>query len=246
MLTIGFFILVLLTPTPAHAMHISDGVLSVKMSGVWFLLCVPFVIKGVRDIKKRKEMDSDYFPLLGMIGVAVFIISVFHIPIPVAGSCSHPTGGALAAIVVGAFPAVIINMLALLFQAIFLAHGGIVVWGANTFSMGVAGVLSGYLTYAVLRSARLKPWAAAAVAGFVADIMTYATAGFQLAIDLHGTKSIFTSWKIYMLGYLPTQVPIACLDALLAGFMVKYIMERRPDLANKFFSCRAMGGVKNG
>jgi len=234
-------------PSSAYAMHISDGVLSFQMSIVWFLLCIPFVLKGIKDIDKRKKMDADYLPLLAMIGVAVFILSVLHIPVPVAGSCSHPTGGALAAIVVGAFPAVVINMLALLFQAIFLAHGGLVVWGANTFSMGVVGVLSGYGVYVLLSSFRLKPWTAAAIAGFVADIMTYSAAGLQLAIDLHGTQSILTSWKIYTIGYLPTQVPLALLDALLAGFMVKYIIKSRVDLAEKFFACKQnLGEPKNG
>ena len=51
-----------------------------------------------------------------MTGAAVFILSVLHIPVPVAGSCSHPTGGALAAITIGLFPAMIINFVALIFQ----------------------------------------------------------------------------------------------------------------------------------
>ncbi|MFQ5646657.1 MAG: energy-coupling factor ABC transporter permease [bacterium] len=227
-------LLIVLTPVSAYAMHISDGVLSLRMSAVWLLLCIPFVLKGIREIEERRQLDLDYFPLLAMTGVAVFILSVFHIPVPVAGSCSHPTGGALAAIVVGPFAAVVINMIALLFQAVFLAHGGLVVWGANTFSMGIVGVLSGYGTYLGLKTLRIKPWTAAAVAGLVADLMTYVTAGFQLAVDLHGSRGILFSWKIYLLGYLPTQLPVAVLDALLTGFMVKYIIMRRPDLARKF------------
>jgi len=239
-----FLALGLLIPANAYAMHISDGVLSLQTSAIWFLLCLPFVIKGVNDIKKLKEKDPDYISLIAMIGVAVFILSVFHIPVPVSGSCSHPTGGALAAIVVGVFPAVVINMLALIFQAVFLAHGGVLSWGANTFSMGVVGVLSGYGTYISLKFIRIKPWTAAAIAGFVADIMTYATAGLELAIDLHGSKGVLASWKIYMIGYLPTQLPLAVLDGLLAGFMVKYIITKRIDLAEKFFA-GGLSGTEN-
>ena len=60
-------------------------------------------------------------PMLAMMGAAVFILSVLHIPVPVAGSCSHPTGGALAAITIGLFPAMVINFVALIFQTLFLA-----------------------------------------------------------------------------------------------------------------------------
>jgi len=140
---------------PANAMHISDGVLSVKMSAVWFALIIPFLILGVRSIKRRREETSLFMPLLAMVGAAVFILSVFHIPVPVAGSCSHPTGGALTAITVGVWPAVVINFIALLFQALFLAHGGLLSLGANTFSMGIMGVLCGYAVFRLAQKARV-------------------------------------------------------------------------------------------
>ena len=51
------------------------------------------------------------------------MISVWHIPVPVAGSCSHPIGTPLAAMIVGPFATVVISGIALFFQ-MFLGMAG--------------------------------------------------------------------------------------------------------------------------
>lgn len=225
---------ILLGDQPAYAMHISDGVLSVKMSMVWFLLAAPFLYLGIRAIERRRKEHALYMPMLAMMGAAVFILSVLHIPVPVAGSCSHPTGGALAAITIGLFPAMVINFVALIFQTLFLAHGGMLSLGANTFSMGIVGVLSGYGVFRLLRKTGCSLFISAGVAGLICDLITYFVAGLELAIDLHGSRSILKVYGLYMLGYLPTQLPLAILDFVLTGFMVRYIAQKRPDLAQRF------------
>lgn len=126
-----------------------------------------------------------------------------------------------------------INFIALLFQALFLAHGGLLSLGANTFSMGVMGVLCGYAVFRLTQKARCPLFIAAGLGGLVANLLTYCTAGFQLAIDLHGSKSILDVYGLYMLGYLPTQIPLSILDFILAGFIAKYIAQKRPDLAQQ-------------
>ena len=76
--------------------------------------------------------------LLGLCGAFAFVLSSLKIP-SVTGSCSHPTGVGLAAILFGPSVACIMALIVLLFQALLLAHGGLTTLGANVFSMGVAG-----------------------------------------------------------------------------------------------------------
>ena len=221
-----------LAAVPAYAMHISDGVLPTGHALLWFVLCAPFLALGVRDLNRRKEKDLNYVPLVAMVGAAVFVLSVFHIPVAVAGSSSHPTGGALAAILVGPLPAIVLNCIALLFQALFLAHGGLSSWGANTFSMGVVGVLVGYGTFLALGRFRWPLFVRAGIAGFVSNLLgTYGTAALQLALSLHGDRSVAQAWAVFMMGYLPPQAPLAVLDFVLAGYMCEFIAQRRPDIA---------------
>jgi len=73
------------------------------------------------------------------------------VPIPIVGSCSHPCGTGLAAILVGPRLTVLITTVALLIQALFLAHGGLTTLGADVMSMGIVG---GYAGFAIFRVAR--------------------------------------------------------------------------------------------
>ena len=191
-------------------MHIEDGVLSPQACGTWYAASALFVIPGIIEIKKKVKENLYYKPFLAMVGVAVFIISCMHLPVPVTGSCSHPCGTPLAAIIVGPLATTVISAIALFFQAIFLGHGGITTIGANDFSMGIVGGISGYLCWKVLRHFRSPIWLAAGVAGFVGDIATYLASAFELALSLHGHVPLVKQWMIFFIGLWSNPITSSC------------------------------------
>ena len=211
-------------------MHIEDGILSPQAWGTWYVVSAMFIVPGIREIKRRVKENLYYKPFLAMMGVAVFVISCMHFPVPVTGSCSHPCGTPLAAIVVGPLATAAISAIGLFFQAIFLGHGGITTIGANDFSMGIAGGISGYFCWKVLRHFKSPIWLAAGVAGFVGDIVTYLTAALELAISLHGHIPIVKQWMIFFAGYGPTQIPLAIGEAVFTAIILQVMVSRRPDL----------------
>lgn len=211
-------------------MHIEDGLLQPKQWGFWYGVMVLFIIPGVKEIKRRIKDNLAYKPFLAMVGVAVFVISALHFPVPVTGSCSHPTGTALAAIIVGPFATGVISAIVLFFQAIFLGHGGITTIGANDFSMGIVGAFAGYFIWKILRALNSPVWLAAGAAGLIGDLATYATAAFELAQSLHGNVPLLKQWLIFFMGYAPTQVPIAIAEAIFTAVVLQAIISRRPDL----------------
>ncbi len=218
-------------------MHISDGILPLTWCAFWYVLCIPFWVLGVREIKKKWMENPKYLPMLAMMGAAVFVISVWHIPVPVTGSCSHPVGTPMAAIIVGPFATVVISSIALFFQA-FLGHGGITTLGANTFSMGIVGTFTGYATYVILRK-KTSLWFAAGMAGFIGDMMTYVTSALELALGLN-PHSVLIHWWMYFMGYGPTQIPLAIGEFAFTAGVVNYIAEKRPDIL------KVPGGVVHG
>jgi cobalt/nickel transport system permease protein len=211
-------------------MHIEDGILGAQACAGWYAATVAFVVPGVYEIKRRVRENLAYKPFLAMCGVAVFVISAMHLPVPVTGSCSHPCGTPLAAILIGPLATVVISTIVLFFQAIFLGHGGITTIGANTFSMGVCGGLSGWLLWKALRAADAPVWLAAGVAGFVGDLVTYLMAAFELAWSLHGQVPLFKQWMIFFMGYGPTQLPLAIGEAVFTSAVLLAMLKRRPDL----------------
>ena len=119
--------------------------------------------------------------LVAMVGAAIFVISCMPMPIPWIGTCSHPCGTGLGALLIGPGPTVVVASIALLFQALFLAHGGLTTLGANIVSMGVVGAFSAYGLFHLLRRMRVPLFAAALAAGMISDWATYATTSLELS-----------------------------------------------------------------
>ena len=208
-------------------MHISDGILEPKWILFWFIISAIFISLGLRIINKRIADDPSYLPRISLIGAVVFVISVWHIPVPVTGSSSHPVGTPLAAIIIGPFATVVISAISLFFQA-FIAHGGLTTIGANTFSMGIVGAFSGYLVYRMLKN--ISPlWFSAGMAGFVGSILTYMTTALELALSLN-PGNVVHYWKLYSLGFIPTQLPLAFAEFAFTGFTIKYVSETKAEV----------------
>ncbi len=209
-------------------MHIMDGILSPLWIAVWFVVAAPFIIVGLAKVAKERKENPAYMPMLALMGATIFIVSVWHIPVPVTGSCSHPCGVALSAILVGPFESSVLAFIALFFQ-LFLAHGGITTLGANTVSMGIVGGFLGYAVYLALRKLHAPIWISAGLAGFFGDLATYVTTASQLALSLHPENPMLY-WGIFSVGFLPTQVPVAIIEFALTAAVVRYVAINKPEM----------------
>jgi len=214
----------------AYAMHISEGILPMNWAGMWYLVALPFLVKGIFDIKKKSKKLPSFKTLLGMMGAVVFIISCMPVPVPTAGTCSHPAGTGISAILIGPIMSIFVTSIALLFQALFLAHGGITTWGADIVSMGVAGSFAGYIAFRMLRKYGASLFISGFVAGLLADWATYATTSFELASALHGGKPMFPLFMTILVAFIPTQLPLGILEGFLTGGMIIFVHKRRPDI----------------
>ncbi len=211
-------------------MHIAEGILPVEWAAAWFAPAAAVVAKGLKDIKKRSEEIPVSKPFMGILGAAVFIISLLPIPVPIAGTSSHPTGTPLAAILIGPFVSTVLAAVALFFQALFFAHGGLTTLGANIVSMGVVGSFVGYSIFFLGKRARLPLFWAAALAGVVGDLAVYLTTSLELALALHGQQPVLLAMATFFVAYLPTQLPLAFLEGAFTGLALRFVAERRPDI----------------
>src|SRR5208283_3239079 len=172
--------LLILTSRNAYAMHISEGILPLNWAVLWFAVAAPFVAYGLLRLKKISSTDISFKPLVGLMTAMVFIISCMPIPVPTAGTCSHPCGTGMSAILLGPPISILITAAALLIQALFLSHGGLSTWGANIVSMGVMGSFAGYGTLKVNMAV------AGFFAGLFADWATYLGTSIMLAAGIKG------------------------------------------------------------
>jgi len=227
---VGLAVLIAAAPTSAYAMHIPEGILPLPWAGLWYLLVAPFVALGLARLRKPAPDGQSIKPLLGMMGAAVFVISCMPIPVPVAGTCSHPVGTAMAAILIGPVYSVLVSGVALLLQALFLAHGGLSTWGANVFSMGVMGSFAGYATFKGLTRLRVPLAVAAFFAGVAGDWATYAATSFELSAALSGPGGFLNLFYTIAAAFVPTQLPLGILEGFITAGAVRFLYGRRPEL----------------
>ncbi|WXJ87247.1 Cobalt transport protein CbiM [Moorella humiferrea] len=200
---------------PAYAMHIAEGFLPFNWAAAWYIVVLPFWLWGLRSIQQTVKSNPGLKMLLGLAGAYTFVLSALKIP-SVTGSCSHPTGVGLGAILFGPAAMSILGGIVLLFQALLLAHGGLSTLGANTFSMAVVGPFVAYGFYRLVRRLNGSIPLAVFLAATLGDLMTYVTTSLQLALAFPAQPGgVLASMLKFMGIFAVTQLPLAVSEGIL-------------------------------
>ena len=214
-------------------MHIMEGFLPSPWWQIWFIVAIPFLVLGLYQLKKLFAEKRDTIPLLAVAGAFVFVLSSLKLP-SVTGSCSHPTGTGLSAILFGPFVTSILALIVLIYQAIFLAHGGLTTLGANVFSMGIAGPIVAYALYLAGKKISLNTFVNVFIAATVADLFTYVVTAGQLALAFPAAEGgVIASFSAFLVIFAVTQVPLAIIEGVVIALVFKYIIDVRPDILVK-------------
>jgi cobalt/nickel transport system permease protein len=206
--------LIIGTAEPAQAMHIAEGFLPVQWAVFWWIVALPFFLIGLRSLSRITQQHPELKLLLALSGAFTFVLSALKIP-SVTGSCSHPTGTGLGAILFGPSAMTVLGGLVLLFQAVLLAHGGLTTLGANMFSMAIVGPFVAYGVYhLLLRLGNQK--LAIFLASALENLLTYVTTSIQLALAFPAASGGFWAALLKFAGiFAVTQVPLAISEGLL-------------------------------
>jgi cobalt/nickel transport system permease protein len=214
-------------------MHISEGILPLHWALLWFGLAIPFVLFGLYRLKKQAAVDVSFKPLVGLIAAVVFIISCMPVPVPTAGTCSHPCGTGMSAILLGPAISIVVAAAALLIQALFLAHGGLSTWGADIVSMGIIGSFAGYLIFKGLRFVKVNLAISGFLAGLFADWATYLATSIELASGVRSGSPFGPLFLKILIAFIPTQIPLGILEGAMTAGMIVFLFKKRPDLLKK-------------
>jgi cobalt/nickel transport system permease protein len=203
-------------------MHIPDGFLSLVVS----VICwgISAIVVGLAISKTNKALGERQIPLMGI--MAAFIFAAQMINFPVAGGTSgHLLGGALAAIMLGPWAAMLVMTAVIAVQGLLFQDGGLLVMGANILNMGLVTAAVGYGLYRSVssRSNNLK----LGVAGVAAWLSVM-------------TGALLTSFELWLSGTSHLQVVIPAMmgvhtliglgEALITVSALAFIMRTRPDL----------------
>lgn len=206
-----------------------EGFLPVEHALGWTLAAAPFVAWGVRSLRRQFVEQPEQRMLLGVAAAFSFVLSALKLP-SVTGSCSHPTGAGLGALLFGPAAMVPVGLVVLLFQALLLAHGGLTTLGANLFSMAIVGPFVAYGVFRLARRLGLSLAVAVFAAACLGDLATYVTTSLQLAWAFPDPAGGFAASFAKFAGiFALTQIPLAISEGLLTVVVVNALARFNAD-----------------
>ncbi|PPQ38278.1 cobalt/nickel transport system permease protein [Rhodoblastus acidophilus] len=207
-------------------MHIMEGFLPVGHAAGWFAASAPFVVAGGVSLRRILRERPEARLNLAASGAFAFVLSALKMP-SVTGSCSHPTGVGLGAVVFGPAVMAVLGTIVLLFQALLLAHGGLTTLGANVFSMAIVGPWASYAVWKALRGLGAPIALAVFFAAALGDLSTYATTAVQLALAYPDAETGYAGALVKFGGiFAVTQLPLAIAEGLLTVVVMNALSGR--------------------
>jgi len=211
-----------------------EGFLPSPWWQAWFAVSIPVIMYGIYKMNRLVKEKREILPLLAVAGAFVFVLSSLKLP-SVVGSCSHPTGTGVAAIIFGPAITAVLGTIVLIYQAIFLAHGGLTTLGANVFSMGIVGPVVAYLIYKAGMKANLNFYLVVFLATAFGDWATYVTTSVELALafpagDVLTFAGFMSSFGKFATIFAVTQVPLAIMEGAVSALLFKYVVNVKSDI----------------
>lgn len=206
-------------------LHIPDGFLSTPVSLVGWILAVVIIAYALRQT--REQLGERQIPLLGVL--AAFIFAAQAINFPVAGGTSgHLLGGALAAIVLGPWAAVLVMTAVIGLQALLFQDGGLLVMGWNIINMGILTAFTGYLVYMLCKRLLGVTQTSLLIAGALGAWLSVEIGAIATAIQLalSGTSPL----NIALPAMFGVHALIGIGEALITVSALALIGRTRPDL----------------
>ena len=165
-------------------MHIPDGFLSTLVAILAWIVSITVI--GISLRKTNKALGEKDVPMMGVLAAAIFAGQMLNFTVA-GGTSGHLMGAALATILLGPWPAVLVMTAVVSVQALIFQDGGLLVLGANILNMGVIGVAVSYAVFKLVQQiSKSKPWGiftGGFLAAWTSIFVSSLAVGLQLALS---------------------------------------------------------------
>ncbi len=222
-LFLGYSLMLLWLTTAA--MHVPDGFLSLAVAIVFWVLAILAV--GYALSRVRTELEERQVPLMGVLAAVIFAGQMLNFSVA-GGTSGHLLGAALAVILLGPWPAVLVLTSVVSVQALVFQDGGLLALGANMFNMAVAGVFISWGVYRLLT--RLLPRARSSrlLAGFIAAWSSTVGSALLAALELALSGTSPANIAIPAMGWIHVLIGLG--EGLITLGALAFLTAVRPGL----------------
>jgi cobalt/nickel transport system permease protein len=162
-------------------MHIPDGFLSTPVALLLWVVAIVTVAYAL--LRVNRDLDDRKVPLMGVMAAVIFAGQMLNFSVA-GGTSGHLMGAALASIVLGPWPGLVVMTCVVGTQALMFQDGGLLALGANIVNMGLVGVAVSYAAYLTVRKLVGERNRSLFVAGFVAAWLSTVVAALAAALQL--------------------------------------------------------------
>ncbi len=210
-------------------MHVPDGFLDAPTSLATAALAGGTIALALH--RSKAELDERAAPLAGLTAAYVFAVQMINFPVGV-GTSGHVMGGALAAVLVGPWTAILVLSVVLGVQALVFADGGLTALGTNVLLMGIVTVVVGWaVSRLALRALPARAHSVVPAAFLGALLSVPAAAGVFVVLYLLGGATPLPVGPL-MVSMLGWHTVIGLGEALITGATVGAVVAVRPDLVH--------------
>lgn len=217
-------------------LHIPDGFLSIPVALIGWLLAVLFIALALRQT--RQQFDERQVPLMGVMAAFIFAAQAINFPV-LGGTSGHLLGGALAAVVLGPWAAVLVMAAVVGLQGLLFQDGGLLVMGWNIMNMGVLTVFCGAAVYRVARKWLTDDRTGLIVGGAAGAWLSVMAAAVATSLELaaSGTSPL----NIVLPAMLAVHALIGTGEMIITVGALLLIYSTRPDLLRRGAAATGQG-----
>lgn len=209
----------------ALPLHAPDGFFSLPISAAGYALAAAAV--GFAIYRANRSLNERIVPMMGVMAAFIFAAQMLNFPVA-GGTSGHLIGGALAAIILGPWAAILVMTSVVGLQALLFQDGGLLVMGVNLLNMSIVSVLAGYGTYWVSQRLGGGGYTSLMAGGFAAAWVSVvaSSATTAVALSLSGTSPLAVALPA-ILGF---HMLIGIGEGLITVFALSFIRQARPQL----------------
>lgn len=217
-------------------MHAPDGFLTPTVAfatGALSAATVAYALRRLRPVPGEAGFaaptDDRSLPLAGLLAAFIFAAQMINVPVA-AGTTGHLMGGALAALLLGPWLAVVVMTTVVTTQALLFADGGITALGYNILNLAIVAPLGATaIMVAARRLLGSGPGRISLVAGLAAFGSVLLSA-FALSLEWLFGATAPVPFDRFLIAVVAVHAVIGLGEAVVTGLLVGTVASSRPDL----------------
>ena len=206
-------------------MHIPDGFLSAPVAVTTAAVAVAAIAVAVKTTNNK--MGEKQVPMMGILAAFIFAAQLLNFPVA-GGTSGHLLGAALAAVLLGPWPAVLIFSSVLLVQSLIFQDGGLLALGANITNIGVIAGFGSYYIYkgltALFKRSRTGILLGSGIGAWFSVLLAALACAAELALS--GTSP----WEVAVPAMGGVYMLTGIAEGLITAAVLSLVLATRPDL----------------